>query len=312
VREVEEIIRGEITRHGPITMARFMEIALYEAGYGYYRNSRERFGVRGDFFTAGQLQPVFGELLADYASSISCNDSILDLGAGRGELREAFRGWNYLGHDWGGDPLPKRFTGLVIANEFFDALPVHLLRRRSGKWSEVLVAMHDDRLAFVDSEAAIDAPLRAYANRWGDPIPEGGLLEVNLASRCWMRRLGRMQERGRVLIIDYGYRAPELARFPQGTLMSYRRHAATADLLATPGSRDLTSHVNFSDLEEAAQEGGYRIVWNETMSRWILRVWDEAAMKKKWSDAHERWQLEWKRLMFGMGEVFRVLELERG
>ena len=292
-------------------MARFMEIALYEPGCGYYRVDSERLGVRGDFFTAGQLQPVFGELLAEYASQQNGCKSILDLGAGRGELREAFRGWNYLGHDWDGDALPERFSGLMIANEFFDALPVHMLRRRASEWSEVHVRICDDSLRFVEHEAETDSELAEYAERYGGPIPVGGVLEVNLASRWWMRNLGRMQDVGRVLVIDYGYVTRELARFPQGTLISYRRHVATADLLATPGLRDLTSHVNFSDLEETARASGYRVVRNELMARWMLRIWDETAMKKKWSEGNDRWKLAWKQLMYGMGEVFRVMELEK-
>jgi SAM-dependent MidA family methyltransferase len=312
-----EIIQTEIDRSRYISLARFMELALYYPEFGYYRRkAADVFGARGDFYTAGQLQPVFGELLSDFAAQlrgVSQADGpfeVLDLGAGRQDLRRAFSGWSYRPYDWDTSALPEALCGLVIANEFFDALPVHLLRRRRAGWREVMVQGRNGEFVFTETDDVPPALLQ-YAGIYGALTPEDGLLEVNLSVGEWMRRISGLLTSGSVLIFDYGYEARELIRLPMGTLLGYRRHVATEDILRNPGSSDITAHVNFTYLRERALKAGLEILRESSLQEWALSVWGEGELAERWSKADERWRLQWKHLIFGMGSTFRVLHLRR-
>ena len=167
-----------------------MELALYHPEHGYYRVPREVFGAGGDFYTAEQLQPVFGELLTTFIASVERSHfakgpfEVLELGAGRGELRSALARWNYRGFDWRGDSLPQSISGLVLANEFFDALPVDLLRRADEGWEELGVVVREGSFSYAGAGPP-SARLLAYAEQFGGALPVGGLLEICL----WRRRM---------------------------------------------------------------------------------------------------------------------------
>ena len=294
-----------------------MELALYCPELGYYRRGpAEVFGARGDFYTAGQLQPLWGDLLASFVSQLqraSGKDAqfgVLDLGAGRQDLRASFRQWNYRAFDWNTEPLPGVFSGLVLANEFFDAQPVHLLCRRKSGWRELGVEATGDRFTFVDLDE-ISPSLAAYAQRYGEEVPVDGLLEASPIAGDWIARIDRLLMSGDVLVVDYGYEARELARFPDGTLLAYRRHVAITDLLSAPGTRDITAHVNFSYLQDRALTGELEIAGESSLSEWALGVWDEQELADRWNAGDRRWQLQWKQLIFGMGPTFRVLHLRK-
>jgi SAM-dependent MidA family methyltransferase len=111
-----------------------------------------------------------------------------------------------------------------------------------------------------------------------------------------------------VLTVDYGYTRPEAVRFPSGTLMGYRRHTAREDVLAEPGVRDITAHVNFTALQEHGARRGLRTETFETLAQTLLAAGEPdqfAAALGPESDLRRRMQL--KTLLFGMGETFRVL-----
>ena len=235
---------------------------------------------------------------------------ILELGAGRADLGEALAPWKYRAYDWHSHKLPERFSGLVIANEFFDALPVHVLRRRNNTWSELCVQNLDGYFT-LSPELGLSPEFASYVSKYGTRIPNGGLLEVNLEARRWLKRLSQVQRAGRIVVIDYGYSETELVRLPAGTLMSYRAHASSSDILDSPGKRDITSHVNFSYLKDIALEFGFEVESDQLMNSWLLSVWDENEFARRWQEADERWRLQWKQIFFGMGETFRVLDLRK-
>src|SRR5580698_2017446 len=139
VSPLGEILRDEIRRAGPISFRRFMEAALYDPAHGYYRRARDPFGKHGDFYTAEQIQPVFGILMAARIRALyqemgaPPDFTVVELGAGRREMADAFAGWQYIPVDLDrDDALPDRFRGVVFANEFFDALPVEAVTFRFG------------------------------------------------------------------------------------------------------------------------------------------------------------------------------------
>ncbi len=298
---------------GAISFARFMELALYHPQFGYYRSPRDPFGKLGDFYTAEQLQPVFGDLMAsfiaklDEQSGYSDAFEVLELGAGRAELATSLKAWNYQAFDCHRPQLPASMRGVIIANEFFDALPVDLLRKSRSGWREVQVVVRGDRLAFELSSAEIAADLQQYAEEYGGAIPDGGTLEVSRSSVEWIKRAAGILGCGFFVVFDYGYSPEELLRFPDGTLLCYRRHTSSPDVLESPGAKDISSHVNFHAVKCGAIGNGFELVSEQSLARWALSVWTSSEMEKRWPAADARWRLQWKQLVYGMGETFRVL-----
>ncbi|GMU41390.1 MAG: SAM-dependent methyltransferase [Chloroflexota bacterium] len=163
-----------------------------------------------------------------------------------------FEAEHALTEDWlrGTDPV----TGVLISNEFFDALPAHLVERRGDDLLECYVAAEDGGLAMTTGEPSTPA-IRAAFDRLGLLPGEDARAEVSLAGPEVMRRLAARFERGYVLTIDYGYPASELYASwrKQGTLMAFRGHSPQPDPLAEPGLTDLTYHVDFTSLAAAAE-----------------------------------------------------------
>jgi SAM-dependent MidA family methyltransferase len=320
VTPLAEILRAEIGRGGPISFHRFMDAALYHPRHGYYRCARDPFGKDGDFFTASQLQPVFGILIASRIRSLyhemgePSDFTVVELGPGRGEMGEFFQphlvteprasasGPRYLPLSLDGD-LPTSFRGAVFSNEFFDALPVHRVVWSGGEARESMVGWQSDRFIWVDGDP-VSPEIRDYVERYFPASSDRSTAEVNLDAVRWMERISRSLESGYVFTIDYGYSARELKRFPEGTLMSYRRHASSEDVLADPGERDITAHVCFPALEGY----GLRTVRFETLASTLLTAGeaDQFAAALAGPDETKR-RLQLKTLLFGMGETFRTL-----
>ena len=311
-----ELLAAEIARNGPIPFRRFMEVALYHPQYGYYRRPRDPFGREGDFFTAEQLQPVFGILMAArvrqiYSAMGEPRDfAVVELGAGRGEMAGAFGEWRYIPVEIGSGGLPEHFSGVVFSNEFFDALPVDAAIGVGGEYRERRVAWSGGRFLW-ETGGPVGPAVADYLARYSAPADDGQVVEVNLAAIEWLDRIGECMESGGILTIDYGYRKAELVRFPAGTLMSYRRHTAAEDVLAEPGERDITAHVNFTALEEHGARHGWRTERIENLSQTILMAGepDQFAAALDGPDESERWRrrMQLKTLLVGMGETFRVL-----
>src|SRR5665811_792587 len=238
-----------------------MEVALYHPAYGYYRRARDPFGKHGDFFTAEQIQPVFGILMAArirnlYRQRGSPREfTVVELGAGRREMAEAFAEWNYVPVDIDSGAMPENFAGVVFSNEFFDALPVDAAVYRNGAFHEQRVALEDGAFRWHTGEV-VGAAADHYLRRYYLPPEEGRWYEVNLEALAWLQRMAAALTKGYVLSVDYGFTRAESVRFPAGTLMGYRRHTAREDVLAEAGLRDITSHVNFTALQESGAACG--------------------------------------------------------
>lgn len=311
-----EILADEIRRNGAIPFRRFMESALYHPEHGYYRRPRDPFGKGGDFYTAAQLQPVFGILMAARIRRIHAamgapeDFTVVELGPGRREMAAAFSQWRYVPVEVG-DRLPPAFRGVVFCNEFFDALPVEAVRFEGGVLRQQLVALEGDRFAWRSGERA--APeVEDYVHRFFPQPEEGRWFEANLEALGWMERIAGALEAGSLLTIDYGYTRRESIRFPAGTLMGYRRHTARENVLEDPGERDITAHVNFSALEEWGAAHGLVPKSFETLARTLLDAGEADQFASALGSADDpRRRMQLKTLLFGMGETFRVLWQEK-
>jgi len=316
---LEEILREQIRREGPIPFRRFMELALYHPEHGYYRCGRDPFGREGDFFTAEQLQPVYGALMAaamrQWFEELGEPEDfcVVELGAGRGEMAEAFSGWRYVPVEFGAGSLPERFTGVAFANEFFDALPVDVAVWRGRQWRLMRVGWSDG-FRWIEGEPVDDATAECLEISVRDP-GEGDLAEAHLEALAWLRRIAGSLRRGFLVVVDYGYTREESVLFPRGTLMSYRRHRASEDVLAEPGRRDITAQVPFSALQHFGARCGLRTVRFRRLGPLLLELAEKtgpARVLEAGSEAERlRRRLQLKTLLLAFGESFRVLVLEQ-
>jgi len=277
-RILEEIARAG----GWISFARYMQLALHEPGVGYYASGAQKFGRGGDFITAPELGDLFGRTLA---RQLRGSERVLELGAGSGALAEVLvreLDCEYLILETSAelrarqrerlgdrvrhiDRLPERFRGAMLANEVVDAMPVHLVHwTPSGILERGVVAP----LAWADRPAT--GALLEAAKRIEAPAPY--VSEVNLAARAWMRSLVEALDAGAIFVIDYGYPRHEYYH-PQrdtGTLMCHYRHQAHADPFARPGEEDITAHVDFTALAEAAHEAGAQVLGYTTQAYFLI------------------------------------------
>ncbi|MGQ7792703.1 class I SAM-dependent methyltransferase [Faunimonas sp. B44] len=285
-----------IRANGPITVANYMAICLGDPEHGYYA-TRDPLGAAGDFTTAPEISQMFGEIVGAWLAhawalaGAPAAVRIVELGPGRGTLmadvlrvlarvpglaaapvhlvetspalcarqRETLSG--HAGSIAWHDRLEAVPEGpiLLVANEFFDALPIRQFVRARGAWRERMVGLGEgERLAFGIGPGMIDTPLAA---------PDGAILEVNPPAAAMMQAIaGRIARHGgAALVIDYGHAATA----PGDTLQAVRRHAY-CDPLEAPGESDLTAHVDFQALAAAARAGGASVHGPIAQGRFLL------------------------------------------
>jgi SAM-dependent MidA family methyltransferase len=276
-----------------ITFARYMELVLYEPGLGYYAAGARKLGAGGDFVTAPELSPLFGRALArQIAQLLQPGDAILEFGAGSGalaasvlnevsvpyfvletssDLRQRQKQLLSDSVQWL-DRLPERFCGVMLANEVVDAMPVHALAWTRAGVLERGVCANEGQLAWSDRAAS--GLVLARARELGIEIPPSGRYESELAlvARAWMSSLGRLLERGALLVIDYGFPAREYFH-PQrsmGTLACHYRHRVHGDPFYLPGLQDVTAHVDFSALARAAADAGLEVLGFANQAQFLV------------------------------------------
>ncbi len=217
------------------------------------------------------------------------------------------------------------FSGCVIANEFLDALPVHMVQVEQGRLHEVRVAWRDG--AFVEDLARF-APARLQdhfdrlASREGIELADGQRAEAGLAALDWVSSLGALfgsSGRGGALLVDYGHPARELyssARH-RGSLLCYRRHQALDDPFAGVGHQDMTAHVDFSSVAARARAAGFDVAGPVTQMKFLVslglaQMLAESARLEGSRGVRERLALHQLMAPGGMGEVFKALLMTRG
>ncbi len=318
---LRKLLIEEIASLGSIGFDRFMEVALYHPEYGYYRNADDPFGFEGDFYTSSQMQPVFGRLLAQKIASwwqemgSPPDFTLVELGAGRGEtiaeIKRCLPDLRVVAVEIGGGKIPENFTGVVLANEFFDALPVSSVERCREGLIEYRVGLDGEQFVWKPAPNC-DPHLQEYIERYHESLPLGNRTEVNRVAFDYLDRIASQMENGYVLALDYGYTSEEVwrgGRFVSGSLMSYRRHRYGEDVLAEPGSRDITSHVNFSALDMRARELGLVVDPLQSQMAFLMDIgvsdnFQDALRGEHSKESDLRGKL--KNLLFGIGETFSV------
>lgn len=342
-----EVIAREIKRRGAIPFRDFMELALYHERYGYYCSSRERIGKHGDYFTASNVSPLFGAMLARQFEEMrrllaSERFTLVEMGAGTGllagdvlsslggEVRYVIveRSSNMRRRQrsaLGGsvevlDSLRElgEIEGCIFSNELVDAFPVHVVEMREGELKEVHVTLREGEFREVLLPARDE--LKNYFRELGVELEEGFRTEVNLETLRWLREVSRVLKRGFLLTIDYGYPSGELyaSYRSAGTLLCYHRHRVVANPYVNVGEQDITSHVNFSALAHFGERAKLKVAGFTDLASFLLSLGlDEEMLKlreEKGEEAYLRALLPLKRLLMpgSMGEIFKVLVQYKG
>src|SRR3972149_457928 len=253
-------IRDQIGANGGwIAFARYVELALYAPGLGYYMAGARKLGREGDFVTAPEISPLFGETLARQGAQVlgAGLEDVPEIGAARASHRMERVAWL--------NRLPPSFSGVVLGNEVLDAMPVHIVRV-----TETLI--EESGVESVDGEAfrwawrpAAGELLEAAGEL---ELPPGYTTEIALVARGFVRSLAQALERGVSMFIDYGFPRHEYFH-PQratGTLMCHYRHHAHDDPFFLPGLQDITSHVDFSAIADVGVGGGMALLGYTTQA----------------------------------------------
>jgi SAM-dependent MidA family methyltransferase len=299
-----QIIAAEIAAGGGwMSFARYMELALYAPGLGYYSGGARKFGAEGDFLTAPELTPLFGQALAQQIAQIlqASAPLVIEAGAGSGrlaadllpaldalgalperycilelsgELRArqqatlAEHAPDYLDRVEWLDELPETFSGCLIGNEVLDAMPTHAVRWSEAGIEECGVGMVDERLIWA--QRPVGVALRTAAEALAIEVPYRS--EISLAVRAWVGELSRRLDKGALLLLDYGLPRRELY-LPQrdgGTVRCHYRHRAHDDPFWYPGLSDITSHVDFTAVAEAGFDAGLSVLGYTAQANFLI------------------------------------------
>ena len=364
-----DLIHRDIALQGGwIPFSRFMELALYAPGLGYYSAGARKFGAAGDFVTAPEISPLFGRALARQVAEIMAHSTphIIELGAGSGQLAVDVLGelekqaclperydilevsadlrqrqqallQQHLPHlinrvHWL-DALPDSISGVVVANEVLDALPVHLLRWRSStltppqRESEARVrgqvvvergVASEGECFFVWQERLLEIPaLLAIAQQI--VVPDDTLSEISLAARGLVSSLSERLQQGVLLFIDYGFGAREYYHEQRdcGTLMCHYRHYAHDDPFFLPGLQDITAHVDFTAAAEAAIDAGLHLYGYTTQAHFLINCGITDLLAQTDPESVRDYlplsaQLQKLTSPAEMGELFKVIALGKG
>ncbi|MFM8760122.1 MAG: class I SAM-dependent methyltransferase, partial [Polynucleobacter victoriensis] len=282
----QKIQQEIIANNGAISFSKYMEMALYTPGLGYYAAGRTKLGQHGDFTTAPEISPLFGatitQTLLPVIEKLKAENqpvNILEFGAGSGALAQSILdalenedvvidSYNIL--DLSADlierqqnrlkgrpenicwlnQLPERFTGIILANEVLDAMPVELVTFIDGQWHYKDVCINQsslDSIAFTFCPGA-KVPNELIPNYLhASSLLNGYTTEIHPQSQAWIKTLGQCLDQGIFLTFDYGFPEHEYyhPQRGQGTLIGHYRHHTIQDPFYFPGLCDLTSHVNW-------------------------------------------------------------------
>lgn len=302
-------LKEKILKHGYISFAEFMEDALYHPIWGYYNTDSFHLGKQGDFITAPEISPLFAQCIANQALEVFAatgTPNILELGAGTGKLAHDIlfyldkinqppsnyyiyeKSWQlrkkqqvflaqhcphlYSRISWL-DELPPKFSGIIIANEVLDAIPVHrflienqAIKERCVSWeadSFIWKTVEPDTQEFMITLTPIHESQAFYS---------GYESEINLQLKPFLTALTKSLHEGVILLIDYGYGQREYYHPDrnQGTLTCFYQHHFHHNPLILPGQQDITAHVDFTRVADIAIEDDCDLLGYTTQAAFLL------------------------------------------
>ncbi len=358
-RALSEMLAERIRRGGPVSFAEFMRECLYHPVHGYYsRTSARRFGdyytsVDVHPIFGRLLARQFAEMWELLSSPRLF--TIVESGAGVGrlagdildfsarELPEFYSALEYIaversisrraehaarledhvvaGRVSSAGEIPHAISaGCIFSNELLDALPVHRVVMQKGSLQEIYVGFEGGRFIEAPGKPSMPA-LEQYFHEQGITLEDGQQAEVCFEACDWIENAGRSLGRGFVLTIDYGHEASALydAHHNRGTLLAYRDHTVSENILDAPGEQDLTSHVNFTAVDMCGRRAGLVRTGLVTQSQFLVAL----GRANEFADLYEPGQTEIEKLRArlllknlihpeGLGEKFQVLIQHKG
>lgn len=329
----------------------FMDMALHLPGLGYYAGGSQKFGVAGDFVTAPELTPLFGQALARQVAEILAvppATTLLEVGAGSGKLAAdlllALEALNALparyailelsgelrarqqqtietavphlaGRVVWLDELPEKFVGCVIANELLDALPTHAVAWRASGLMERGVVQTAEGFDWAERPAR--GALAEAMTALSVSAPFEG--EISLAARAWVAEWGQRLEQGALLLIDYGLPRHELYHQERhrGTLRCHYRQRAHDNFFWWPGLSDITSHVDFTAVAEAGFSAGLEVLGYTNQAGFLINCGiGELLAERQQAGGEQALRANGAVQVLlapgEMGELFKVIALGRG
>ncbi len=354
-----EILAERIRAGGPISFAEFMRECLYHPVHGYYSRAGarrfgdyytsvdvhpifgrllarqfaemwEQLGSPRTFFVAESgagVGRLAGHILDFSARALPAFYAALEyVAVERSGARRAVHAARLAEHAAAGRAssaaeIPRAIpTGCIFSNELLDALPAHRVTVENGALREIYVSFESGRFTEVLGEPSMPA-LERYFQEQGITLEEGQQAEVCFEACDWIESAGRALERGFVLTIDYGHEARALydEQHNRGTLLAYRDHTVTENLLDAPGEQDLTSHVNFTAVDLWGRRAGLLRAGLVTQSQFLVAL----GRGNEFADLYEPGQTEMEKLRArlllknlihpeGLGEKFQVLIQHKG
>src|SRR5450830_531775 len=351
-QRLTELIQSEIeTAGGWIDFAHFMHLALYAPCLGYYSGGSKKFGKAGDFVTAPEISPLFAQTLAKQVQQVLVltQGDVLELGAGTGKLAatlllqlqqagqvpmhyyilevsaylselqretlqselptELFERVVWL------DTLPETFNGLILGNEVLDALPVHIIKTHADSIEELGVSIGAD--GFEWKTNLLKPDLQTLASKLS--LTSDYTTEICPAARGLVASLTQLLQHGVILMLDYGFPQREYyhPQRAQGTLMCHYRHYAHDNPFLYVGLQDITAHVDFTAIAEAALENGAELLGYANQAQFLINCGITDVLSQVSPDN----MLEYLPLASQaqkllspaeMGELFKVIALGKG
>lgn len=352
-QQLVQLIQQVISDNGgPISFAEFMRLALYAPTLGYYSAGNQKFGASGDFVTAPEISPLFAQCLARTFAPIlaTTQGDVLELGAGSGrmaadllttlhqlhhpprtyyilevsaDLRQRQQQYlaqqipTYFSHIQWLEQLPNQFSGVMVANEVLDALPVHRFTRTQDSFAEIMVDI--DHNTFKTCTQSSDNPALIQALSPLLPtLPVGYQSEISLTMPALLHSLNDCLHQGLMLFLDYGFLAHEYYHHDrvEGTLMCHYRHYAHSNPFLYPGLQDITAHVNFTALGDTAIQAGLDVSGFATQAQYLIDAGLIALVEgMQQLDTAQRIQLNQQiqtlTAPHEMGELFKVMAFSR-
>lgn len=349
-----QYIHQQIDEHGgQISFADFMRFALYHPELGYYNAKEFDLGIHGDFTTAPEISPLFAHCFARQYLQLCdhLNDqAILELGAGTGRFaKDLLLELEKIGHlpnayyiyepsiglrkkqqiflqtscptffsriQWL-DHLPKNFSGMMIANEVLDALPVHCFHIDGNAIKERCVTWDEDNFTWtlsLPSKELLEKVTQIYKTYH---LYSGYESEINLALPAFIQTISRALSQGVIFFIDYGYGREEYYHRERksGTLTCFYQHRSNDNPLIFPGLQDITAHVDFTWVVENAVENECQLLGYTTQAAFLLAcgLLELAEEKEKLLSAIDAFQMHQAikllTLPTEMGERIKVMAL---
>tara|TARA_B100001758_G_scaffold852_1_gene713 strand:- start:1850 stop:2977 length:1128 start_codon:yes stop_codon:yes gene_type:complete len=353
---IEEYLLNKIELNQKILFSEFMNLSLYHPDYGYYTNKSYIFGDQGDFITSPITSSMFGECISNEFINIIRSlkkPSILELGGGDGSLaismckhlkknkslpdkyiileisenlinyqkervkKEFPNDYNIF--KWITNLEDIKINGLVIANEFFDALPTERFRINNSKLETLYIESNNQSFNYIWDESSNDFAneLSKAKNNHNIDFSDGYISELNLNNSKWIKAIDKCVDTGVLFVIDYGYASQEyfLHDRSDGTLVCIHKHKSNFDPLSNIGNQDISSFVNFSHLKNLSLNTDLTVSGFLSQSSFLinLNILDIHQSKNYSADEAQIESNKLKNILLPntMGELFKVLVMQK-